>query len=152
MGALCKMISPKWILVDEIVSDKKECIRKLIHALEASGDVQDAEGLLSDIMEREGLSSTAVGSGCAIPHAHSASITATRVAAARLHEPIDFGSQDGDQVQLVFLMAGPKKDTGIHLKVLSKVARLLHDPAYRSRFLEASDAESFYAVLCQTET
>lgn len=152
MGALCKMISPEWILVDEAVSNKKDCIRRLIHALEASGDVQDTEGLFSDIMERESLSSTAVGSGCAIPHAHSASISTTRVAAARLHEPIDFDSQDGDQVQLVFLMAGPKKDTGIHLKVLSKIARLLHDPAYRNRFLEASDSRSFYSVLCQTDS
>ncbi|KGE71677.1 PTS sugar transporter subunit IIA [Spirochaeta lutea] len=146
------MISPEWILVDEDAENKQDCIKKLITALQASGDVADPEKLYSDIMDREALSSTSVGSGCAIPHAHSTAIGCTRVAALRPKKPIDFQGPDGEEVRLVFLMAGPKKDTGIHLKVLSKIARLLHDPAYRSKFLEAPDAESFYAVLCQTET
>jgi fructose-specific phosphotransferase system IIA component len=152
MSMLCKMISPDWILVDEDAVDKRDCIKKLIHALEASGDVQDPDQLYSDIMDREALCSTSVGSGCAIPHAHSAAISSTRVAAFRPKKAIDFQGQDEEEVKLIFLMAGPKKDTGIHLKVLSKIARLLHDPGYRSKFLDAPDAEAFYRVLCQMET
>lgn len=148
MGALCRMISPQWILLDAEVKDKSDCIRQLIAAMSASEAVQDADQLYADIMEREGLSSTSVGSGCAIPHAHSSTTSKTLVAAARLKNPIDFGDSQDGEVSLVFLMAGPKTDSGIHLKVLSKIARLLHDASTRDRFLSANDANEFYAVLC----
>jgi fructose-specific phosphotransferase system IIA component len=148
MGAMCKMIQAEQILLDISVADKTECIKRLISALEGSGALADAGVLLDDVLTREKLSTTALGSGCAVPHAHSDGVKRTVIAAARLETPVDFSAEDGESVKLVFLMAGPKQNTGLHLKVLSKLARLLHDSSIREELMKVQEPGAFYAQLC----
>lgn len=148
MGSFSKMIQADWILVDLAATRKVEVIEALVHALEKSGHVLDHGQLLADVMAREALANTALGEGCAVPHAHSPGMAQTLVAAARLNPPLDFQAPDGQPVSLVFLMAGPAKDTGLHLKVLSKLARLLHNGDVRKGILTAPDAQAFHACLC----
>jgi len=148
MGAMCRMIQPGRILIDISAESKEDCFTQLVSVLDSQGVVVDADLLLKDVMTREELSTTGLGSGCAVPHAHSEGIKETAISAARLTTPIDFSSEDGADVSLVFLMAGPKQNTGLHLKVLSKLARLLHDPAIREGLASASDQSEFYRLLC----
>ena len=148
MGALCKMISPQWILVDEQAEDKQALLRKMIKALEATGELSDPDKLYEDVMAREALAPTGIGCGCAVPHAHSTAVEGTWVAVAKLDGAIDFGCPDGEPSRLVFLMVGPPAHTGLHLKVLSKLARLLHSAELRDALLAAEEAEAFYQLIC----
>jgi mannitol/fructose-specific phosphotransferase system IIA component (Ntr-type) len=54
-------------------------------------------------------------------------------------------------VDLFFIMAGPKNDTAYHLKLLSRLARLLHDPHFRERARAASNAEELAALLLEKD-
>ncbi len=148
MGAMCRMIQPERIKLDAAAENKEDCLRQLVAALELSGTVTDSEVLFSDVIAREKLSSTALGSGCAVPHAHSDGVKETIISAGRFSGGLDFAAEDGSEVTLVFLMVGPKQNTGLHLKVLSKLARLLHDGNTRAALLEAGSPEDFYSALC----
>lgn len=151
MGSMSKMICPKCVLLDLEVADKTQLIRSLVDSLASSGQLSDPDLLFRDIMAREQLASTGLGQGCAVPHAHSLALDKTLVVAARLARPIDFGSTDGQPVSLVFLMAGPKDSAGLHLKLLSKIARFLHDAQFRQQLAKAESAELFYRLICDRD-
>ncbi len=151
MGLLSKKLSQQSILVSLEARDKEQVIKALVESLAREGKVSDGEILYHDVMDREELASTALGFGCAVPHAHSTSVSSTCLAAAKLSQPVDFGSSDGKPVSLVFLMAGPKNDSGIHLKLLSKLARLLHDASLRDRLVSANDAQEFFNLITEKD-
>ncbi len=63
------------------------------------------------------------------------------LAILRLDEPVDFDAADAIPVDLLFLMTGPKANTSLHLKILSKLARSLHDEQFRASLREAPNGE-----------
>ena len=144
MISLRSILDPACVVVDLDIRSKDKVINHLVDLVAAGDTVADRDGLLRDVMAREALAPTGMGMSCAIPHAHSVSARKTVVAAARLKSPVDFGAPDGSPASLVFLMVGPKDAEGIHLKLLSKIARFLHDDSFR----EAAMAAPHYAHLC----
>lgn len=107
----------------------------------------DAERLLEEVRRREALGSTGIGEGVAVPHALWDGVEGTSMAALRLATPVEFGAPDGRPVDLVFLMVGPRRDRSSHLTILSKLARVLHDPAFRVAARSAPDAAALCALV-----
>jgi fructose-specific phosphotransferase system IIA component len=126
---------------------KDEVLSRAVDVLAAGGSVPDPQRLLEEIRSREKLSSTGIGEGVAIPHALCDSIGETCLAVLRLAVPVDFAAMDEKPVDLVFLMAGPRGDTGNHLKLLSKLARLLHDSEFRKSARSAADGAALVQLL-----
>ena len=151
MERICKRLSTDCILLDLHEQDKEQIIRKLVAALHEAHHLSDPEKLLVDIMAREELASTCLGSGCAVPHAHSETLSTSLLAAARITPPADLETPDGHPISLVFLLVGPSKNTIVHLKLLSKLARLLHDEVFRNQLLASDCAEAFHALICKQE-
>ena len=54
---------------------KEEALRELGAVVASAPEVNDADGLLDAIFEREGIMSTGIGLGIAIPHAKIPSVT-----------------------------------------------------------------------------
>lgn len=97
--------------------------------------------LLSTLIDREAMMTTAVGRGIAIPHPRTPIITKfedARVAVFLLKEPADFGALDGRPVHSLFLLLAenPRR----HLEVLSKISYLCQLPEFLAR-LEARRPE-----------
>lgn len=130
---------------------KDEALVSAVEHLGKSGIVPDREKLLAEVRARELLSSTGIGEGVAVPHALCDSISETVMSVLRLAKPIDFASVDGQPVDLVFLMAGPRGDTANHLKLLSKLARLLHDPEFRKAARAAADGAQLARLLYEKD-
>jgi len=151
MGVLCNRLAPDCILIDVQEQDKEQIIQLLVAALDATHHLSDPQRLLSDIMAREKLASTCLGSGCAVPHAHSDTLSTSILAAARINPPAKFDTPDDQPVSLIFLLVGPPKNAVVHLKLLSKLARLLHDGKFRQQLLEAKSAEEFHALICKKD-
>lgn len=135
------------VAADISAADKREAIGLLVGLLAASGKVRDRAALLADVLAREASFPTGLEDGCAVPHAGSDAMESTAIAAARFKPPVDFGSPDGSLSSLVFLMAGPKDGAGLHLKLLSKLARFMHDPEFRRQASEAPDAAALAALI-----
>ncbi|PIE05218.1 MAG: hypothetical protein CSA76_00175 [Spirochaetales bacterium] len=151
MNTIHTLFSSSNILVRPGLSEKKAVLQAMIRQLEKSGTVTDPDQLLADVMEREKLAPTALGHGCAAPHAYSDAITKTEITAAVLDKGIDFGASDGEPATLIFLMAGPKSDIRLHLSMLSRLARLLHNQKMRNALKQVQNSGDFMELMSQWE-
>ena len=146
---LCDILSVDRILVDAdgaSVRNKPDALRVLAELLSPALGIDKAhvEALL---LERERLQSTGIGDGVAIPH--TAVEEAENQAAALLLCPrgIDFEAIDGQSVQIVFGVVGPKRATGEHLRTLARISRLLRDSATRARLLASESSAAAYELI-----
>ncbi|MBB6481416.1 PTS sugar transporter subunit IIA [Spirochaeta isovalerica] len=147
MGVISAKLKAECILVDPPETEKEELFRHLVDTLASVYGIEEPDLLYQSILKREEMVSTCIGYGCAVPHCQSESLEKTLFAAARLDPPRDFDTPDGQPVSLVFLMAGPAKNTGSHIRLLSKLARFLHDPQFREDLEKAVDAGDFHRII-----
>ncbi|MBF8247955.1 MAG: putative PTS IIA-like nitrogen-regulatory protein PtsN [Bacteroidetes bacterium] len=106
--------------------------------LAASQDkVVDKEKLRAAIFEREKIMSTGVGSGFAIPHGKTDAVNDIVAALAVTAQPIDYQSLDEQPVRIVFLLVGRDNMVGPHIKLLSRISRLMNKEEFRAKLLEA---------------
>jgi PTS system nitrogen regulatory IIA component len=132
------------LLVDS--SDRDEVLDAAARLLsDAAPDTTAAIG--DSLRSRERLGSTAIGHGIAIPHGRSKAFEEARGAFLRLHEPVDFGANDGEPVDLVFAMAVPEHFAQQHLQLLSELAERFADPAFRAALRAAPDATALRQLL-----
>ena len=85
-----------------------------------------ADGTLVErvLAEREQLQSTGIGEGVAIPHGALPHLDTQHASLLIVPEGVDFAAIDGQAVNIVFAVIGPKRATGEHLKTLARVSRL----------------------------
>jgi PTS system nitrogen regulatory IIA component len=98
--------------------------------------------ILERVREREALGSTGFGQGAAIPHARIAGLAAVMAVVARLEKGVDYGSLDGEPVDVAVLLLSPEGAGADHLKALARISRALRDPATLARFRNATDVAS----------
>jgi PTS system nitrogen regulatory IIA component len=144
---LLDLLSPARVRTDAVVSGRKRLL-ELLASLLADGAGGDTEsGIYDTLCGRERLGSTGLGHGVAIPHARSARARVATGAFLRLAEPIDFGSPDGEPVDLVFALVVPEHFAQQHLLLLSGLAEMFGDAAFRQRLRAAADPAALIALL-----
>lgn len=85
----------------------------------------EPEDVFAAIMAREKIMSTAIGEGVAIPHGRMANLGEPLVIVGICREPVaDYHALDGKPVKLVILVLVDWNDFGIHLELLSSIARV----------------------------
>jgi nitrogen PTS system EIIA component len=99
------------------------------------------------LLERERLGSTGIGEGIAIPHGKLRRAGELVLAFGRSLPGVDFDALDGRKVHLFFLLIAPEEATGIHLKMLARISRILKDPVVRKGLLEAPDAAAIHSII-----
>jgi PTS system nitrogen regulatory IIA component len=110
----------------------------------------DAEKVTADILKREELGSTGMGSGVAIPHARLADVKKPFGLFARLKSAIEFDAIDYQPVDLVFLLLLPTAPAGEQLNALALVARTLRDADTTRNARRAADPTGLYAAVAQS--
>lgn len=128
-------------------SGKEGIIRELAEHLARHHERLDAESLTRVLIDREGLASTAIGDGVAIPHGKVPSLDKIVACIGRAKGGVDFDSMDGKPTHLFFVMVAPENSTGAHLKALARISRVFKDSGFRRRLMEAPDAESMYEII-----
>jgi len=151
MGILAARLDKECILIDPVEMEKEDLYRLMVERLASVHGIDSSSILFESVMNREELISTCIGKGCAVPHCHSDILDKTIFAAARLNPPRNFDTPDGEPVSLVFLMAVPDRSTGMHIKLLSKLSRLLHDSQFRDELRNAEDGEDFHRILSRKD-
>jgi fructose-specific phosphotransferase system IIA component len=132
-------------------TSKDALLEELVEILGAAGAIGDVEAVLRAVRDRESVLSTGVGSGVAIPHGKSEAVPGLALAAGVTREPVDFDALDGDPVHLLFLLVGPDAAAGEHVKVLSRISRLVRRDAFRALLASAASAEEFVAIVAESE-
>ena len=129
---------------------KEEALAALTDVLCATGNIADREAFLKDVLDREAISTTGIGNGIAIPHGKSENVAETTVAVGRLTEPVEWKSVDDKPVEIIVLLAVNEKDkTGLHVKILSEMARKLASEENCRRLLNAKDADEIVSIFSE---
>jgi fructose PTS system EIIBC or EIIC component len=126
--------------------DKTEAINKMVDLANRSGKITDLEKVRTIVFEREKLVSTGVGKGFAIPHGKSDDIKDIVAAFAILAEPIDFDSIDSEKVQFIFLLVGKDSMLNTHIKLLSRISRLMNKDEFRDNLLKAQNKSELLQI------
>ena len=147
---LSEILSPKKIKLDLKAKDKPEVLRELVKMLKLPTPA--AQTLVSTLIARENLGSTAVGGGIAIPHCRSVVVSKVRVAVGRTEKPIDYDAPDGKKVSLFFLIVAPPVGSpGDYLLVLGAVAQVAKQLAKDRRLRKVSTPEEFLSLIKEAE-
>jgi mannitol/fructose-specific phosphotransferase system IIA component (Ntr-type) len=131
-------------------TDKPGALTELVGRLveQSGGDYDDVHRA---VVRREQELSTGIGLGVAIPHGRSPTVAELSVVAGVTPVPVPFDALDGQPVRLFFLSVGPEASAGQHVKVLSRIARLIRHEAVRERLLRARTPEAFQQALLAAE-
>lgn len=135
------LLNTETVLPNLEATDKTEVLDKLVSSLEGKVSNGELEKIREAVFEREKIMSTGVGKGLAIPHGKAAGIEQTYAAFAILKDPVDYEAIDDEPVNMVFLLVGPQASNSLHIKMLSRISRLMNNSEFRSRLQECNTAE-----------
>lgn len=135
------------ILTEDLVvshlkgTSKQEIIDAMVNLVATSPKVLDKTKVHSAIFDREKIMSTGVGNGFAIPHGKTDAVTEIVAAFAVTEREIDYDSLDEKPVRLVFLLVGKDNLVGPHIKLLSRISRLMNKEEFRTQLLATESAK-----------
>src|SRR3954464_1802886 len=132
MSLVAKLLSPTHVVTDLQVSSKKRLFEQAGLLFENQHGL--ARSMVFDsLVAREKLGSTGLGQGVAIPHGRIKGLQEAQGAFVDLATPIAFDAPDGKPVGQVFVLLVPEHATEQHLQLLSELAQLFSDRAFRDR-------------------
>ena len=111
-----------------------------------------SQAIYRALLDREKLGSTAIGEGVAIPHCRVAQCAEPVGCLVTLQEPLDYGSPDGTQVDIVFVLLVPEEATEEHLNLLAGLARSFSHDSVRAGIREAENPDQARAILLRGAT
>ena len=147
---LFDLIKPEAVKVIANVSSKKRLMQNLADQTDTIYGIE-SDRALQALLEREGLGSTGVGQGVALPHARIRDLSAVSGVFMLLEKPIDFGAVDRQPVDVVFCLFAPEAAGVEHLKALALVSRTLREPSICAKLRANPDAAKIYTILTELE-
>ena len=146
-----ELLDTKYILTDFKSENKVDIINELIDLLQDDERIIDLEEVRRCVFDRENIMSTGVGKGFAIPHGKTNSINDIIAAFGRSKNPVEYNSLDGEPVQLIFLLVGKDNLVGKHIKLLSRISRLMNNDEFRQNLVNADSKEAILKIFEEEE-
>ena len=130
--------------------DKNAALEEMADYLGATHHL-DKSKVLKVLLERERISTTAIGEGVAIPHGKLNGVERVVGVFARSPDGIDFASLDGAPTHLFFVLVAPENAAADHLKALARISRLLKDEAFRRRLMAGQSSQELYTIILEED-
>ena len=143
---ICDVLRDETVIDDLKAQTKMGVLEELVAPVAKLAGVNDEE-LVRVLMERERLGSTGIGSGVGIPHGKLRSIDSLILGFGLSRKGVDFESIDGQPTHIFFLLVTPENSTGLHLKLLARISRILKNEPFRNRLLDATSAEEILRII-----
>ena len=146
---LADLIPPGAVVLGLGTEDRPAIVRRLVRRLVASGHLkgEDEAAVVDAILAHEGLVSTGIGNGIAVPNCRTSAV-AEFVGALGL-EPagVPFGSLDDRPVFAVFVLIAPLDRRDQYFDVLGRIAAVGADKSRRLRLLSSRSPAEAHGVL-----
>jgi PTS system nitrogen regulatory IIA component len=140
------LISPADVMIDVRAPNKSGLLQELA-AKAASSLKLRVDQVAPFLLKREDLGSTGIGGGVAIPHARLPELHRPFGLLAKLKQPIEFDSIDGQAVDVVFVFLLTAAAENGQLGALALVARTLRSQGVLDRLRRAKNASELYSVI-----
>jgi nitrogen PTS system EIIA component len=132
---------------------KNDAIRELVTALQKAGYFRPAEvePVVNEILRREGLGSTGIGRGVAIPHSRYEGLPHLIGTLGLSQAGIPFESIDEQDVRIVFLLVSRPDQPGPHLHALETIVRVSESDEFITKLLACTTKEQIWALIEDTD-
>jgi len=134
------------ILSDLKANDKKGVLEELVTPVARIADINH-DYLVKVLMERERLGSTGIGEGIGIPHGKVKDLESLVLGFGLSKKGVDFDSMDGRPAHIFFLLLTPENSTGLHLKLLARISRILKNDLFKQKLLGATNRDEIYSII-----
>jgi len=146
-----EILSLELIRTNYEAKNKDALLSSMVEWIGESGKIFDIEKAKQEVFHREEIMSTGIGKGIALPHAKTNAVSNFVASLCILEKPIDFDSLDNEPVNIVFLMLGTPEKLGEHLRILSKVSRMMSNESLKKQLLEANSATQVLSIFGEYE-
>lgn len=131
-------------------TDKFSAIREVIHRAPVFRGIHtlDTHQFADIVIDREQQLSTGFGHGVAVAHGRTAAVNTSHIALGVSREGITYDAPDGKPVHLLFVVANHPDQQMDYLKIISTLARLLRNDAFRNELLACVCQDELETKLC----
>ena len=134
------------IISDLKSRDKKGILEELVAPIAHITGVNHKD-LVRVLMDREQLGSTGIGGGIGIPHGKLKQLESLALGFGLSRKGVDFESMDNKPTHIFFLLVTPENSTGLHLKMLARISKILkHDP-FKEKLLKAANSDEIFSII-----
>ena len=140
------VLDEKAILVDLKSGDKKGVLDELVEPIASIAGI-DHDELVGVLMDRERLGSTGIGGGIGIPHGKVKELKSLVLGFGLSRKGVDFESMDNRPTHIFFLLITPENSTGLHLKLLARISKILKNDPFKEKLMNAKDREEVIQII-----
>ena len=148
---ITEFLDKRGIKVGLQAAEKEDALKELVDVLADVKDIGDKKSIVKALIEREGLGSTGIGQGIAIPHGKTDRVSELVAVLGISQKGVNFEALDGEPVYIFFLLVAPKETAGPHLKALAQISRLLRDSYFCELLKRCKSAEEVYELMKREE-
>lgn len=135
-----------------VSTTKADVLRELSEKIAEALPRLNVQRLNETLVEREGLCSTAIDSGVAIPHVKLLDIPDITIAFAKSETGVDFDSLDGEKTYFFAVLITPENcPTETRITLLARISRILGQNDVRSKLIASKDASDIYSLLIEED-
>ena len=141
-------------LIPALAATTREgAIRELVGALQQAGFFrpQEVDQVVGEILRREGLGSTGIGRGVAIPHSRHEGLPRLIGTLGLSPAGIPFDSIDGQDVRMIFLLVSRPDQPGPHLHALETIVRLTESDEFTNKLLACTNRDQMWKLIEETD-
>lgn len=143
---LDELLSPDDIRLDVRAATKREAIGHLAGLLAGPAGVRSGN-VMAALLRRERLGPTYIGGGIAMPHGRVGETFAPAAALLRLRRPVDYGTSEHDEADLLVGITWPDAEPTGFVPTLASAWRLLRTAAVAKALREAKTPTELHLVL-----
>lgn len=144
MIPLNQVLSAERTFIEDFGASKKKVLQTLAERLSKTlSGISDIE-LFDQLIARERLGSTGIGSGVAVPHCRLKGLNQPIAALVKLPRKIDFEAIDKAPVDLLFALIVPVDATDEHLQLLASVVERVNDASTLKKIRHCTDPETLF--------
>lgn len=147
---ILEVLHKEAIISDLKAVDKQGVLEELVLPIASIAGVNQ-DYLVRVLMERERLGSTGIGEGVGIPHGKLKDLNSLVLGFGLSRQGVDFESMDGQPTHIFFLLVTPENSTGLHLKLLAQISRILKNEFFRQKLMDAANSDEIYSIIQEEE-
>lgn len=146
---LADIVQTEYIKIPLNATERDSAIHELMTLF--VDKISDYEQVYEAVLEREKVMTTGVGNGIAIPHCKHAACKEFLIALGISSQGINFNAVDNEDVKLIFLLLGPEDSPNTHIKLLSRISRLMNSDEIRTELFECETGMEAHSIIEKAE-
>ena len=138
------------IIIELKSKDKKGVLEELVEPVSRITKINH-EKLVKILMDRERLGSTGIDGGIGIPHGKLKELDSLILGFGLSKSGVNFESMDGRPTHIFFLLFTPENSTGLHLKLLARISRILKNDDFKEKLINVSTVDEVISIIKEND-